>query len=489
MELTIERKTIPTLFPLPVQYLSAEGAADCTVPDTLPDVARVLRADCALQSVNLSAGDGKLGVSAVGDVCVLYRDGDGGLQVLRVQVPLRAEGALKETGPAFARIRVRRVDCASPNARKLSVRLFAVLSAETFREESVSLPESVEAEAVGLELLRRETTLAPLFAARTERFEETEELELPAAAPAPEALLCLTCEGAEISCKPVPGKLVLKGDLIFRGEYLSGGALQTADWRIPFTRVAEIDGVTEETKAFAALSVESVSARVQEGERAVEASAAGCLHLLLWNETRVSFPADAYSTTHALSVSPCDAALWDAGEPVDRCFPLRETVESDLARITGASGEILSLRRADGRITGEIAVELQGERDGESGGLCRRVAFDLPLEGEIALLTARVGRVSASVASGGADVQAELCLSGLSLARRELRAVGALEVGEALPCTEEAPLLSLCRVRRGDRLFDLGRSLRAPMGRIFAANGLEPCETAPEDRILIVPRT
>ena len=166
--------------------------AESVVPDTLPDVGRIVWVQGGLLLKGKELSPGGVGVNGEAWASVLYlTEEQGSLESLRLTKPFRLDfeglSAQPEALPGLT-WRIDRAEARALNPRKLSVSLLISAELENYSRESLPL-ETELPEQPGLHLLRRQQEHLALTGVWEKSFSLREELEQPLGQPCPERIL------------------------------------------------------------------------------------------------------------------------------------------------------------------------------------------------------------------------------------------------------------------------------------------------------------
>lgn len=483
MELKLELQSTSCLRPDDPVCEVLSGTAESIVPDSMPDVLEVLRCTCGLLREDRRREAARLHLTAEVECCLLYRCEAGESHLLRLQVPLVGEVRFPaEPAAVFASLRLQRAECGAVNSRKVSVRVSAGLCARPFYEQSLALPVGVEEQGVRLELARTGLDTRVIAEAAVSPFVLRDEVELPAAAPAAEQVLGLSaaCTGCE--CRPVPGKVVLKGRLELALRYLAAEGPAECRLSLPFSHVAELSG-QRELPCAAKVCVTAASLHEEEGGegRLFALTLSGEVQLLTFAPLQAQVVCDGYGISHRAETESGQVELCGVGESFLEETEVREPIGIPLPR--EVSAEVCALG-ADGEdLRAELLVSLC---DGEGVVSTRRVTARLAGRGQAVLVQAQVLRAEACPVGEGAELCLRMAFGGVELVRRELCVP--LKITVRPHPEQERPQLSIRRAHKGERYFEIGRRFGAPLEELFCANGLAPAEVCEEERLLLIPR-
>ena len=186
--------------------------ADSIVPDTFPDIGRVVCAYGTAAIRDQTPQSGRLLISGTVQVTVLYEpENGGGLRRLSVPVSFahieECEGLDAEAVCAVS-CHAAAVDAAAVNSRKLSVSVQLCFSIEGYCSTGCEITETVD--IPGMELLSTLQTVTLIEQAREYPLTILDDVNLPDASGL--SLVHTSCAMRLSECRAMHGKVVLKGE-------------------------------------------------------------------------------------------------------------------------------------------------------------------------------------------------------------------------------------------------------------------------------------
>jgi len=244
MELVFETKTAARLDPVIHETLSQEETAEIIVPDSCPDVERVVYSSAAAVLRGKECRPGSAVLTGGIRAGVLYVPEDNSApRALDVWIPFTMrfdQPAVTEETQTAAQARVRSVDARMINSRKLLVRVNIGCMLDGYEEVQQTVKSVQNAPDAVQKKLRTYPLVLPAEQAE-KPFTISEELELPAGRPAV-GTVCAYDVLPQIAEKKIVGnKAVFKGTLFFKLLYLSpDGELAVFDQQLPFSQYCEL---------------------------------------------------------------------------------------------------------------------------------------------------------------------------------------------------------------------------------------------------------
>lgn len=506
MECKLTRSGHDYYEPLRWPSFSCETMRESIVPDSCPDIARIIDTVGAVYLTGRElTGDGRCSASGSVDVAVLYIPEKGeGPRVLRFQLPFQCYGDSLGTGECdFLDIRgeLRGIDTRALNPRKVLTRANIDLYPSCCRRVRLELCDGAEEEQEDLQLLREERTCRVVAAVREREFTFVEELPVSAGRAGGEEAVQLRCDVRSNDVKLIGSKLVVKGlisaSLLYREE---GGRLALLQQDLPFSQILDGAGLEEDWDSEAAFRLLSAECRLGS-ESAPDDAHVFTVTLLLrtrvtvCRQERMGYIADLYSTAGEIDCQTETLRLTEDAQRVVRRQNVRELLETGVgvksvvdasvvcgaAQVGGSALEIPvsarclyldendALRSVTREFTASCPAELPEGFQAEGEAVCR-------------------GEMMTSVLPEGIELRFPLECT-LELCRRTERlCVSAGERRERPEDQEPQPSLILRKFSGDETLWAVAKQYRTTAQAILSVNGAESEAQLPRDRLLLVPR-
>lgn len=502
MEVSMKRSGIACCERIFEYSQPVEQAVETVVPDTMPDVERVLCADGEIIIQGKDVHDGKMGLTAGVAATVLYSPEGGGevctLGVaLPIEVTLDAPGVTQESLPV-AMLSVTSVEARMLNPRKLLVRAVVAVNAECYVHTQLDICDGIEGDgARSVEAMSEGCTVSPVVCVREKTFVVSDEYRLQAGQP---ALGDILWHGVDIiagSTRSVGSRLVFGGTVRLQLLYRAAetGELCSACFETEFSQMLETDTelTSPDCSVYSMLTAKYVEpGTLSGGERGVTAEFHLVSQAVCTDSVRISCVTDCYSNSCKLETERRELELG--------CVQRRSTVRSAVHESLPATPSAEAVCRVMCR-TGTASCEggtlrcpvtvtvMYSASDGNAYSVSRRLTAEASAElGEneyAALVRASCAEASAAPTAGGLDVRLLIDFELLAVRRLSISQIKSISCGEALD-NSELPSVTVIRVSKGQSLWQLGKKYHSTAKLIAAQNALEDSE-CPEGRILIIP--
>lgn len=474
-----------------------EETLEIIVPDSMPDVGRILFVSGTVLMRSKEATDGRVSVTGVVNLSAVYMPEDGG-HARRVEAALPftvgTESAEIRGGDRIVAVAsLAAGDARALNPRKLLFRADVLTHIQVYGEQRLSLACPAE-ETEGLELLLEKRELELMVDVREKTFVISDEFPIPAGKPELEEILKVSAELSAGECKAVGSKLIFKGeariDLLYAAR--EDGSLCHADFNAGFSQVIEMaDGDGERSFDVSLMLTGAYFEAAEpekEGRRVLME-----LHMVAQATARekreVEYIADAYcprweleqeSQTCTVDCGGARRRIGDSG----RASLQTPTVP---ARVLGAELRLGRCRMEEEKLFLAVgaAIVYVGE-DGGLSGVTGRFELSCDCPGGGVPLRAWLGEAGISISEMGFDLRLPYEVELEERVQQSFAAISALETREDAP-KDLSHLPSLVLVRGGqEKLWDLAKRYGSSRSLICAANGFE--EAPKNGAVILIPK-
>ncbi len=479
-----------------------EETLEAIVSDANPDILRLVDTRGVAFLKGKTASDGRVALTGTARLTILYLP-DGGTGLCRMEVDLPFQISLEDprikTGCMVTAVpRICSADTRTMNPRKVVIRVEVAVDIQVFSVHSEGLCTSVTAEHGEMEQLKRTHRINCITAIQDKQVSFEDQLAIPTGRPAAEELMghrvILSCHDRKI----IGNKLILKGDAAIQMLYRTvNGALDTADFTLPFSQILEVSSAGAEGNCRVEIALSAAEFILGAEGRTVSASLAMLIQIIVREEQEMELLADAYSTGCSTKT---DCAVFEYqtmhSEGVGR-QSVREVIETgiQMKSVIDSYCQIGRLhQRRQGhelQLTAQVAATVLclTEND-EYCAVSREMevscGVDVPEECVCRMLC-HCTDIGASPTADGVEVRFQINFPYLSLmgARAEVvRDITLVAEGEE---NLRKPSIVLRVIEEGEQLWDVAKRYGTTMGDIIKANDLEN-EQPGGGTLLLIPR-
>lgn len=489
------RKSIPYYDVILDDVTVYEESADAIVPDTYPDIARIVYADGMTTVKDESPQNDRILVSGTVAATVLYQpEGEAGLR--RLDIPLNFAHIQEARGvngdsTCFVRCSVSGMTARAVNSRKVSVTARLCFETSAYQPGVLGYTERIDGGETPLEVLYDTRDVSMLCAADTRDFTVLDDLELSGADDL--ELLHTDCILRQNECRAMNGRMLLRGEAVLRLLVRDDtGSLQQVTQAVPFTQMLDLEGLTEGESVTVRLAVRNTDCVLANG--GLLSVGIGARALVLRDEThRICTIQDLYQTHHELEVQ--------AGKKTAQSCVLCGSFAADGMETIPIGMRVSQYISAKAVCTGvqveDQDIRLKAEADvvylDDEGGLYQThrmlsipVHANTPLHGmslhDVVLQTM-------ATPSGEDGVNLRLSASG-TLTRTEqavFQDITAVEVSaKERPGMGDVTLV-LRGTEDGERLWDIAKQYATTVASIRGANGLSGEQQTVGTQMLLIP--
>ncbi|MEG0780672.1 MAG: DUF3794 domain-containing protein [Oscillospiraceae bacterium] len=504
MELNLKKAVLDCYEPAMDLTLTQEETAETIVPDSCPDIARIIDTEGKVFLHSRELRDGKAELSGTVKITVLYLpDGEEGIRTLDFAVPFTASGEGKATC-LVAEAALESVDSRLLNPRKILTRCRLISRLTGYQKQALPYCGDVVDCDPGLGIEKRldcQHTRAITQLAQKD-FTFSDELTLSAGKETIDGILLSKVRSTIGETKVIGSKLVVKG--IFFAEALCrtvSGQYSVATGELPFSQILELEAPTETADCQVLLQATGMDFQLNTGDkRTIDVTLYLHTQAILREERELTLLTDLYSTAFDLTCEAAPLLLSDVSQTLTRRQSVRETLE-----IGVAAKAVLSVEVTCGAVTGERAGNVTTLHttahiralylDENDVPLVSERRVDIAGEWELAedcptVLRAVCGsEIAASVSSVGIEVRFPVDFFAEISSQKKKICLTAVKVDTDSPRDFSGqPSLVLRTLEQEEQLWDLAKRYGTTIADILAANELESEAGLVRDKLLLIPR-
>lgn len=495
MEVQFETEKITCLEPVFQEVRSTELTQQIKLPDSMPDIGKILGVWGQPVLRSKEWADGQLCLTGGVMVWMLYQPEDGsGPRCLDSWIPFQLKWDIPEDtaeGSARFTCRTRLVEGRGVSPRKITVRYSLAVQAEAFSP----IVREVETPAKGGGEVQQLVQTYPLRLRKEAGeipFSLEEELTLPDSAPQPEKLLYCRLEPRITDKKVLADKVVFRGNGNLHILYSSEeGQLQSWDFALPFSQYAQLDReYGAEATADVLLAVTGLECEISD-EGILRLKAGVTAQYLISDQQMLTVLEDAYCLERELILHREEVALPVVLDSRREELYAEQTLRAEASKVADVAflGDFPRMRwetdklelempgifqvlyyGTDGELSG-VHVKWEGKQSIHADDQSQITVLPLPQEPQ------------AVAGSGQVLVKTEISMDITATTQQQISMVTGLELGPQKSPDPNRPALILRRAGTGS-LWELAKASGAAMEDIRRANALEG-EPTPGQMLLI----
>ena len=510
MELGLEKKSIERYDTVFCGSVIHEENTEMIVPDLSPDILRIISGSGSVFVREKSAREGKIDISGNIKGAVLYiAEGDKQIRKLDIAMPfayvIEGSGITPESKIRATAV-LRSVDVREINPRKVAVRANVEVHADAYESTRLELCSGVEsAEEYGIQQHECEMDIYLPVSVREKSFTISDECELSSDAVTLGEMLTDDVTLAQTDIKIIGNKAIMKGVAEIRYMYNhEDGKPASGEMEIPFSQIIDIDGMNEDYDLQVTMSVRGAEIEPQY-------DAAGQARYMTVNilcdictvahlRGNIALIDDVYSTKCELEMRRDYRSCTRLCERLSKRVAVSETIETGTAikRVLDVSVNLMpySRRREEGgEVIGNdaiISVIYTGEDDSVYSA-SRRASVICPLslsEGSDYVCESSVKGKSFSVGSGNEiNVRFFTDYEITEIASERIAAISAISLDtERVIDTSSRPSVTIKRLDRECRLWELAKEYNTTVDEIVLANGIDREALLQAGRMVLIPK-
>lgn len=497
MELQFEKTAWECLRPAVSQVKNEEHTMEVRLPESMPDIGRVLASWGQVLLRGKEWRSGGMTVSGGVMAWVLYMPEDGsGAQSVETWIPFQTKWDFPQTerdGTIWASCGLRSIDARSLSARKLMVRAGTSIMGEALEPIRVDVytpgqvPEDVQ-------LLRQSYPVRLPREAGEKGFALDEEVTVPPSAGQVEKLIRWELRPELIDQKVMAGKVVFRGSaqihMLFQDPE---GNLKTWDFEIPFSQFEDLQreyGPDAEARIIPAVTGMELDVTAPDQVH-LKAGLVG--QYVISDRPMLEVVEDAYSNTRTVTPKIEELLLPAVLDDRTVTVKLDADAETEGQRILDVA--FLAAQPAAHREDGEVELEQNGawqllmlDREGRLQGQVLTDNEDVSLDADgssrVTAFASPTGNPQADLMGSQVTARADVLVDTQTTSERGIPMVTGLELGDAVKPDPARPSMILRRA--GDaRLWDLAKASGSTVDAIRAVNKLEGEPDA--GRMLLIP--
>ena len=485
--------TVDTVF-------SQEETTESIVPDSFPDISRIISASGTAYLSAKQLNRGMLKMMGAAHICVMYMpENDANPRALWLKLPFQCTGEdpkVKESDCFHVSVLSVSADARILNPRKLFVKAeikFGVKVYTQFKNEVIVDITAAETESIQKKLCEVQQNTIAAVVEKPFLFSDT--LRCSQSKPQAEELLHYRIDPAAAEARYIGNKLVCKGEMNLITIYRTGNELNTARFELPFSQILDLESAVSEGSPEVTVYLKNVECTLRGGE--IDISVEAALQARLWTSGTVSLLNDIYSTAVPLIVDRSTSEFCisreleahretakkfcESGIPAKQVLDCHVSLAPHILQRDGAALEcrseaavsILYLSEDDALCSAEYTIPI-------------RTALKEAEDIQCKCACRPVGEAVAVPVTGGFEVRAEIEFIWEVTRIKSSQFVSKAEQSNDVDEMTQGPSVIVRMVGAGETLWDIAKSCRSTISDICMANQLT-AERAEPGAILLIP--
>lgn len=472
-----------------------EETTDAIVPDSFPDIARIVCATGSAVIKDESPQGDRVLVSGTVHATVLYQpEGEEGLRVMSVPINFAhiEEGkGLTADSTCFVCCRVVNVDARTANSRKLNVTAKLCFETSAYDGKQIALTEDVDGGELPLEIQYHKQTVSLPQTVAIRDFTVLEDLETPYAEGT--KLLHTRCDLCLTDSRTMHSKAVVKGDARLHCLLLENGGMRITEHTVPFTQILDCDGLEEGQSVSVRFAIRNLDSELHEGG-VLSVGIGACALLCVMQEQEIRSIGDLYQTTCPLEVQSRPVHITGLDARGELRGEVADTVPVGIrvGRVIDVSAVCHAVSQEDAstlRLTAAVNLLVQDE-DAQPYSVTRTMTLPVPLPQAMEGGTAQNLVLNASATPAGDDsVSLRVQVAGDLYSRAEcvINDITQVEAGAPATDPQDAVTLVLRYVDDDETLWDIAKRYHTTVRAIRGANDMAADTENVRARMLLIP--
>lgn len=225
---------------------------DIIVPDTKPDISRILLLDGDVYISDTEAVQDRVQINGLIRYKILYASDDPDQPVKSINTSTSFQYSLnlpdtKHGMNARVKCDIEHIDYEVINSRKVNVKAIVEISGKVYNQQEQSLAMDFDG-AEGIQVLKRSESVSSYLGSSETNFPVKELLEIPAGKPAVRDILRNDIKISDKDYSVSDGKVVAKGQILVSTLYIADdetGSIQYMEHEVPFTQFVDLNRADE----------------------------------------------------------------------------------------------------------------------------------------------------------------------------------------------------------------------------------------------------
>ena len=368
MELNLKKEAVAACELLLDSAAEQNIECDVLLPDYCPDIVRVLYCgiDAAVTDCRINKTTFTVEGSANVDICYMAEVGGVKRTSYKIQFSKSFEMKAQSRCPIWSvNVRQGHTNCRAVSKRRLDIRGAIVISAKVY--ETAGIDTVCEADGMGIQLCRKEKNAVGFINQLQRQVTVAEVITVPVGKAVPIEMISVKCVPSVAEARIMAGRILLKGEMALHMLYKTdadSGALETADYNLPFSQVLDDNGLNDDMRCMANLKCMSAECLIDDfiDDNQLRMEVQLAANIRLYRPIRLVGAIDSFSTLY-----PTENSVSDLKIPTD-VFPItqRESVKESTQAPQGIK-EIIDVK-AD-------IMEYAAENNGEKTDIAAKVKF------------------------------------------------------------------------------------------------------------------
>lgn len=461
---------------------------DILVPDTKPDVVKVIQATGIPMISNIEVLDEKIKITGEITYYILYRSVENNeTKGISMTYPFTQNINVKEAKKGMhARVEavVRNIIYASPNERKISLKSEIIFKYILNDIKDIEIIKQIDSEN-NIEFKMVEELIYNVVSTKKEIIDIEEDIVIPNTEPEIKEILKVGAKIDNAEYKVSYNKILTKGDLKLQLLYTTKlGETNLYNIEFPFTGMIEFEDITDNSKFDIKYTLKNLEVVLNKESNVINISAEITADVIMYEERQISYVNDFYSTNKELKYSTEDVVVIKNKNTVEKTINTKEVLGSaELnSKIVGYNVDTsyltTKISSSNLYINGSLKANVLIENT--ETNIIENKTYDILLDETISLgkdidekyvdIKIDVRRENIVIANG--NIEANISLSVIVTIENvdKIIVVGNIE---EVPQEEDFTSMYMYIVKKGDTLWDIAKRYKTSVAKITNINNIE----------------
>lgn len=303
---------------------------DVLVPDTKPDVMKVIGVSAIPMISNIEVTDGLIKVSGEIVYYIIYRstenDETKGISMTYPFAQNINEKDARKGMHARVTAGTRNIIFSSPNERKISIKAEVILKYELDQTENIGLIKNITSDD-GIEYKQKQYMVSNIIDSKSEVIDANEDIVLADSDPRIKEILKVNAKIINPEYKVSYNKILPKGELKVQILYIgTDGMTNSETMQVPFSGMIEFENITDNSNFDIKYNLRNLEIFVNEDGSMLNISAEILADSIMFEETNLEYISDFYSTNKDLNYQTEEVAIIKNKEKIEKQINIKETL-------------------------------------------------------------------------------------------------------------------------------------------------------------------
>ncbi len=463
---------------------------DLLVPDTKPDVMKIIRVDNNVYINSKEVMDSSIRVAGQISYYIIYISSDGEIRGINMSYPfvkVIEDKEIKKDMKVRVIPTVKNIIYSLPNERKISVKTEVIFRYKLSEIGEVEILSRIE-ECKSLECKMSKESFFNVIEHKIDTFETREEIMIPEGLPGANEILRVSNKIVNTEYKVSYNKILVKGEIrtdIVYTSNIDGSQIYNYQTNIPFTGILEFSNISDNSKFDLQYTLKSFDVSLETSNdtgRMISISADVEVDAILYEEKEIEYIEDFYSKDEDLKYDINTSNIVKNKEDITKIVMLKDNigVVPEMAKLLDYTVDISNLATkisggniyVNGNIKVNIMYELSESRKIESK------TYDLLVDETIELskdvdekyINVTIDVIKGIVRINGNNVEADIEL----MVKVDVDNVETIKeinnIKEEKVDTSMFDSMNIYIVKKGDNLWNIAKKYKTSVAKIANIN-------------------